>query len=200
MPSGKPFVGPSENKCARDPGLEGRANLPGKDAPLFFLPLTHRIDAEFGQHKGLIDGEIMQARDVSAKRRCVVKVDVKTDEIGEVDRQIFSRWEVGVTNQCFRMFILDAGDEAFDEAAHGLTAVPAYYVRRDLVADEIAQDGGVPVTIVHPGGYHCPDLSLRLRTVEKCDVLRPGQSDEYLQTGPMSGVEQPQTRRGKDTH
>ena len=34
--------------------------------------------------------------------------------------------------------------------------------------------------------------------VEKCNVLRPGKSDEKLQTRSMSGVEQPYGRHGKD--
>src|SRR5205807_8555491 len=116
MTAGEPFVGPGENESASDTRLEGGVYLPGQDSSLPLLSLTERIYTEFGQHERLVEGDIVQPRDVSAKSGLVVQVDVEADEIGEIDRQIFGRWIIGVADQRLRMLGLGADDEASEKA------------------------------------------------------------------------------------
>ena len=54
--------------------------------------------------------------------------------------------------------------------------------------------------IAHSRGYCLPNLGLNRNTVEKCNVLRPGQSDEDFQARAMGGVEQPYGRHREDPH
>ena len=102
MAAGEPLVGPGKDAGAGDPGGEGGMDLPGQDIALPVLALADRIDAELGQHQRPVDGEVVQAGDIAAKRGLVVQVDVEADEIREVDRQIFGRWKVGVAHERLR--------------------------------------------------------------------------------------------------
>src|SRR6266403_5451326 len=110
MTAGEPFVGPREDEGAGDTGLEGGVHLPRQDAPLFLLALAKRIYAEFGQHERLVERDIVQPRDVSSESRLVVQINVEANEIGEIDRQIFGGWIIGVTDERIWMFGFGADD------------------------------------------------------------------------------------------
>ena len=153
-------------------------NLPGKYAPLFLLPQSRRIDAEFGQHQRPIDCKIVQSRNVPPERCLIVEIDVEADKVGEVDRQIFGRRKVGIADECFRMRLSDACNQAPDKSPYRLGAMPTNDVGRDFVADKIPEDSGMAPASVHSRGYCLANLGLTRNTVEKCNVLRPGQSDE----------------------
>src|SRR4029077_4708739 len=100
--------------------------------------------------------------------RClIVEIDVEADKVGEVDRQIFGRRKVGIADECFRMRLSDACDQAPDKATYRLGAVPANDVGRDFVADEISEDSGMAPAIVRSRGYSLPNLGLNRNTVEK---------------------------------
>src|ERR1700730_849467 len=178
MSSGEPFVGPGEDDCPCDPRLERRMNLPGEYAALLLLAQPHGIDAEFGQHQRPIDCKIVQSRNVPLERCLIVEIDVEADEVGEVDRQIFGRRKVGIADECFRMRLSDACHQAPDKSTYRLGAVPTNDVGRDFVADKIPKDSAMAPASVDPRGYCLPNLGLNCNTVEKCNVLRPGQSDE----------------------
>ena len=103
MTAGEPFVRPGKDEGAGDAGLECGVHLPRQDAPLFLLSLAERIDTEFGQHQRLVEGDIVQPRDVSAEGGLVVQIDVEADEISEVDGQVFGRWIISVADKRLRM-------------------------------------------------------------------------------------------------
>src|SRR5208282_5199972 len=129
-----------------------------------------------------------------------MEIDVEADEIGEVDGQIFGRREVGVTDKRPAVRRSHTCDEAPNKAAHRLDAVPAHHVRGDLIADEITEDAGMAAAFAYPGDHRFPDLGLGRSAVEKCNVLRPGKSDQKFQTRSVSGVEQPKRWRSEDPH
>ncbi len=70
-----------------------------------------------------------------------------------------------------RMLGLGAGDEASEESAHRFGAVPAHHVRRNLIADQIGEDGRVTAASTDAGRDCLPDLLLYGRAVEKGDML-----------------------------
>ncbi len=105
MAAGEPLVGPGEDEGAGDAGLECGAHLPGEDPALLFVAFAHRVDAEFGQHQRPVDGEVVQPRDIAAKRGLIVEIDVEAEKIGEIDRQIFGRRKVGVADQRSRVLV-----------------------------------------------------------------------------------------------
>ncbi len=96
------------------------------------------------------------------------------------------------------MLVFDAGDEAAQKTPHRLGAVPADHVRRDLVADEIGENRGMPAAGAHAADHRVPDLRLDRRAVEKGDVLRPGQPDQDLQARLVRSVQQPERRHGEN--
>ena len=112
MSAGEPFVGPGKDEGARDPGGKGGADLPGQRPGLLLLAGAQRIDAELGQHQRLVDSQIVQPGDVAAKRGLVVEVDVEAQEIGEIDRQIFGRGEIGVAARAPGVFGFDQLNQA----------------------------------------------------------------------------------------
>src|SRR5580700_11445080 len=116
MTAGEPFVGPREDEGAGNTGLEGGVHLPRQDAPLFLLSLAERIDAEFGQDQRLVEGDVVQPRDVSAEGGLVVEIDVEAYEVGEIDRQIFGRRIIGVADERRWMLDFGANNEASEEA------------------------------------------------------------------------------------
>src|SRR5205085_8803449 len=112
------------DESAGDARLEGGVNLPRQDAPLFLLPLAERIDAEFGQHQRLVERDIVEPRNVSAEGGLVVQIDVEADEIGEIDRQIFGGWIIGVTDERIRVLGFGPGDEGSEKSADRVGTVP----------------------------------------------------------------------------
>src|ERR1700757_2165324 len=139
-------------------------NLPGKYASLLLLAQPHRIDPELGQYQRLIDSEVVQPCDISPECRLVMKIDVETNEIGELDRQIFGRRKVGIADQRAGMLLSDTCDEAPDKPAHRLGTVPANDVGRDFVADKIPEDSGMAPAIAHSRGDRPSNLILRRNT------------------------------------
>ena len=95
-------------KVPATPASKAVCTCQDRTAPLLLLALAERIDAELGQHQRLVDGDIVQPRDVSAEGGLVVQIDVEADEIGEIDRQIFGRWIIGVADERLRMLGLGA--------------------------------------------------------------------------------------------
>ena len=67
--------------------------------------------------------------------------------------------------------------------------MPADHVGRDLVADEVGEDRGMPAAGAHAAGDRFADLRLDRRAIEKGDVLRPGKPDEDPQARLLRGVQ-----------
>src|SRR5204863_3076368 len=97
--AGEPLVGPREDERARHAPLEGRADLPRENGRLPVRAFADRIDAELGEHQRLVLGEILQPREVAAKRTLLVQIDVEADEIDAVDVEVLRRREVRVADQ-----------------------------------------------------------------------------------------------------
>ena len=191
MTACEPLVGPSENKSAGDTCLESCVHLPGQDLPLPLLALAERIDTEFGQDQRLIEGDIVQPRDISAEGGLVVQVDVETDEVGEIDGKIFGRWVIGIADERVRVLGLGADNQASEKAAYRLGTVPAYHIGRYLIADQIGEDRRMAAASTDALPHCLTDLAAYRRAVEKSNVLRPRKSDENLQTFLLRGIEQP---------
>src|SRR5690349_1512829 len=118
MTTGEPLVGPGENEGPRDARLEGGVHLPGQDLPLPLLTLAKRIDPEFCQDQRLVEGNIVQPCDVATKSGLVVEINIETNEISEVDRQIFGGWIIRVADERLRMLGLGTANERSEKPAH----------------------------------------------------------------------------------
>ena len=199
MAAGEPLVGPGEDKGARHPGLEGGVDLPGQDAALLLLALAERIDAEFGQHQRLVDGDIVQPGDVPAEGGLIVQIDVEADEIGEIDGQVFGGRVVGVADERVGVLGLDAGDEALEKAAHRARrhASEPYRAGSHCRSDRRRPpgDGGSARTPAITASRICCWVAGLSRNATCCDHGSPTSS---FKPGLLGRVEQPQRRDGKD--
>ncbi len=91
-------------------------------------------------------------------------------------------------------------DEAAQKAANRFGTVPANHVRRDLIADQVGEHRAMAAARARALDHRLPDRRLDRRTIEEGYVLRPGQSDEEVQSGPLGRVEEPPRRHVEDAH
>lgn len=85
-----------------------------------------------------------------------------------------------------------------DDGHAGVAAAadPAYGRRRDLVADRVAEDGGMSRARAHALAYPRLDRGGKRPALEKVDVLLPGDADHDAQPVPGCGVQQGGRRDG----
>jgi hypothetical protein len=86
--------------------------------------------------------------------------------------------------------------QAFQKALDGASPVPADDRCRDLVADAVAEDRGVPCRCFDAGLHATFDRAPPSAVLEERDVLLPGKSDHDPKTVLGREIEEPQ-RRGR---
>ena len=200
MTAREPLVGPGEDERAGDAHIEGGADLPGQDLRLRVLALAEGIDAELGQHQRPIDGKVLQPGEIAAERALVVQIDVEAEEVGEVDREVLGRREVRIAHKPARIDGLHRLHQPNQERAYALRAMPTHHIRRNLVADEVGEDRGMPRKPTNRRGDVLQDLGLSFPTVEKSDVLRPRNPHQHSQPCLGGLVQEPDRRHREDAH
>ena len=169
-----PFVGPREHE---DPGAarrKGQANLPVQRRRLALLAVAAAVEADLGDDERKVVGDVLKPRQVGVEGLRSLEVDVEARQVEERQVQVLGRGEVDVGDQSLRILLLGGAVEALDEALDPAATVPADDRRGDLVADDVAEDSGVPGARAHSLAHDLLDPARSSASGKKRHVLLPG--------------------------
>ena len=94
-----PLVGPGERDRAAEAFSKCGAQVHRGDRALVLQALTDAVGASFGEQQRSVAGNLLQPREVGAKLRLAVQVDVERAHVEAVEVQVLRRREVDVRQQ-----------------------------------------------------------------------------------------------------
>ena len=173
-----PLIGPGvENRSGQataDHGVE----VPADHLGLLLLGVADRVHAELTHHERLVVSEVLEACQVALKVLAAVQVDVEGQEVDVLRQQILGRRIARVGVQCAGILATGNVDQMLDEFGDALRPEPADHGGGDLVAEQVAEDGVVPLVLADGLDDRLLDGGAHLRVVEEFDMLHPGDAQE----------------------
>src|SRR5256714_4478752 len=143
LAAGKPFVGPGEENGPGQSAFDHAVDVPAEHLGLLVLAVADRVHPELAENERTILGEILETQEVTLERVLIVQVNVEAGEIAVLREEKFRGRIAGIRKENVRIRVAADPDQVFDEFGHAADAEPPNHRARDLVADEITEDGGV---------------------------------------------------------
>src|SRR5262245_46004774 len=126
-----------------------------------------------------------------------MKIDVKRQKIRKVGLEIFRRRKIGIAHQHIGIGRFGYINQLMEKFANPLSAIPAHDLRRNLVAHQVSQHGGVFSTSTDAAGDRVTDFCASARGVKKRDMLRPRDSGDDSEAIRGRLIEEPNRSRSK---
>jgi hypothetical protein len=196
----EPLVGPGVDDRPGQPPAHDALDVPLKHLALLVLGVADGVHPELTEDERPVLREVLQASEVSLEVGPAVQVDVESEEVGVLRQEVFRGGKTGVGVEDVGVFALGPVDQFLEELGDALGSEPAHHVAGDLVADEVAEDGGVAAVGVDRRDDGLLDLTPDLPLVEELDVLGPRDGDEAADAVLRAGVEEPPRRHIVDAH
>src|SRR5690606_5169276 len=121
-----------------------RADLPVHRARLAQLAVTGAVQPQLSHHQRTLARQVLEPVQVRGQTVRLLEEDVEADEVQEVEPEVLGGRIVHVRGERRRVLRLHGPDQTVQEPLDRGRAVPAYDGGRDLVADRVAEDCGVP--------------------------------------------------------
>src|SRR6202040_1918753 len=138
-----PFVGPGEKDGAGESAFHHALDVPAEHFRLLALGVADRIHPKLPQDERAIFRKILQAQQVALKVALTVEVDVEAGEVTVLREEKLRGRIAGVGEKHVRIGLTADSNQVLDKFSHAPDAEPAHHRARDLVADEITENGGV---------------------------------------------------------
>src|SRR3982751_6577629 len=145
-----PFVGPGEENGAGQSALDYAVDVPAQHFRLLVLTMSNRVHPKFAENERTLLSEILQTEEITFEIGLTMQVNIETKEIDILRQEKFGRRIGRVGIKRARINVATSVDEMLDELGDATHTEPANHLRRDFVADQIGEDGGV--TGVHFDG------------------------------------------------
>src|SRR5205823_5986838 len=171
--AGIPFVRPGKETRARQSALHHAIDVPAQHFCLLLLRVADGVHAELIKNEGTIFRQILQAQQVTLEVALPVEVNIEAAEVDVLRKQKLGGRKSGVG---IERTVIDAAsqpDKLLDEIGDATDAEPAHHLRRDFVANEVAEDGGVTSMRFDDRGHRLPDIAARTLLMQELDMLRP---------------------------
>jgi hypothetical protein len=193
-----PFVGPSEDEGTGAAAGKCALDLPGEALRLLFLAVTAAVEANLREQQRPVADHVMQACQVGLEGLPLLEVDVEAGDVGERKLEELRGGIVHVGDQRAGVLALDRFAEASQIVLDPAAAMPADDRGRDLVADGVAEHGGVPGAGADALAHASLDVPGSAAVLEEGHVLLPGETHHDEETLAGGEVEQPGRRHGVD--
>src|SRR5207245_10583148 len=141
--AGKPFVRPGKQDCPSQSAFGHALDVPAEHFRLLILRMSDRVHAELAQNERTLAGEILQAQKVTFEIALIMEINVKTEKIDILRKQIFGRRIgcVGIKN--IRVRRASDPNKMLNKLGHAGHTEPPRHRARDLVTDQITEHGRV---------------------------------------------------------
>ena len=176
-----PLVRPREHEDPRRPAGEGAADLPVERAGLRFLAVTSAVEAGLGDDQGPVAADVLEPREIGLELRTGLQEDVEADDVDERKLEVLRARVVDVGDERPGVACLGVVVEVLQESLDPPPSVPADDRGRDLVADRVAEHGGMAGAGPDPLANPLADRLDPLVVVQEGDVLLPRQTDHHPQ-------------------
>ena len=185
-----PLVGPGEDEGARRARGEGRAHLPVEHGGLGPLSVAEAVEAELAQHERAGAREVVQTGEVGLEAIARLEIDVEAHEVEERQPQVLGGRVVHVRDEAVGILRLHDSCETLEVALDPPRPEPAHDLRRDLVAERVAEEGGMAGTGAYLGAHDLRDVGRALPIDQEADVLLGRETDHDAQAVLRGEVEQ----------
>src|SRR5205807_9780289 len=108
----------------------------------------------------------------------IMQINVEAREVAVLREEKLRRRITGVGEENIWIALAADANQVLDEFSDAAHAQPAHHRARDLIADEIAEDGGMTAMRRDRFPDHSGNLIARRFLAQKLHMFRPGQRDE----------------------
>src|SRR5213078_3256317 len=117
------------------------------------FPPAQAVQPDLREEDGTVFAQTVQPREVVLEGIPGFEVDVEAEKVEEWKAQVFGLGVIHVRDESIRIFLLGNPVQAFDEFFDATSSVPSDDRRGDLIADDVAEHGGVARTIESRSGF-----------------------------------------------
>ena len=157
--------------------------------------MADRVHAELTENKRPLFRQVLQPQKVALEIALVMQVDVEAIKIQVLRQQKFGRRISGVGVKDIRIDLPSDAHQFLHELGDATHPQPARHLRRDFVAHEVTQDGGMTGVGANRPLHRLFDFLARLALTQKLNVLFPRQGDEHAHACGQAFIEKPAGRR-----
>ena len=174
--------------------------MPAQHLGLLLFGVANRVHPEFAKDERLVIGEVLQAREVAVEIVLAVEIDIESDEVAVLREQVF-RWRVArVGEQGLGIGFAADVDELFDELRDLARAEPANHRGGNFVANEVAENGGMPCVFGNPVAHSFLGCVADGAVVKKFQMLGPRDRNQGTDAEFLAEIEKPTRRHIVNAH
>src|SRR5262245_58102095 len=136
-------------------------------------------------------------KQIATKILFAMKVNIKGKKISKVDLKIFRRRKIGIADQHIGVCRFGCINQLTKEITNTLSTIPAHNFRRNLIAYQMRQRGGMSSACADAVDDGVANFCTSTGGIKKRDMLRPRNSGDHSEAISSCPIEKPLRGRSK---